>query len=165
MRPLSLILAALGFLGSAFAQTFEYDIQIDRLQERGDVLSADAFVRVQGEAHTKIRILSPLGSPTRKLFESKRRTGDLEFSYFRIQTNTEIPAALPARLAPSVDVVTREVLADIALNAKFRSSINPDPRWDGYLDLFPLKDDQITEIREIRQNDFLGIQPRIIAPK
>jgi hypothetical protein len=165
MRPLSLILAVFGALGGALGQALEYDIHIDHFQEQGDMLSADAFVRLGGEAHTKIRILSPPGSPTRTLFESKRQMGDLEFSYFRIRTETEIPAALPVRPAPSVDVVTKEVLADFVLNAKYRSSVSPAPEWDGHLNLFPLKDDQILEIREIRQNDFLGIQPRIVSPK
>ena len=150
--------------GYAMAQPFLYDIGIDSFKEAVNLVIVDASVRVAGEPHTRIRVSITPDSAIRRLFDLKRTTGDLEYSYFRIETREQIPAALPTRHWPHLDIITKEVMDDISLNERHRRMATNQPAWDGHLNPFPLNETSIISILEISQNDFLGIRPRIVIP-
>ena len=147
------------------AQSFTYDIHIDSIRETEGALSVDAFVRIAGEPYTKIRFSASSESTFRKLFDSKRATGDLEYSYFRIETKEKIPEALPERVKPRLDIITKEVMRDLALNEEHKRKSIKLPAWDGHLAPFPLDEASIVSVSEISQNDFLGIKPKIVVPQ
>lgn len=165
MRFNLFIFAFFALCGHAICQPFTYDIKVDTFRQTENELSVDAFVRIDGEPHTKIRLSTSSESAIRKLFDHKRTTDDLEYSYFRIQTNDKIPAARPMRSIPRLDVITKKVMHELALNEESRRKSVDEPAWDGHLNPFPMKDILIISVSEISQNDFLGIKPKIVIPQ
>ena len=158
------LLVTMASCNFAVSQSFQYDLRVVEVVETDKTLTVDAFVKVDGEPHTKVRLGTSPGTLVRKVFDSEGATGDLEYSYFRIQTKEEIPPASPLRQRPRLDILTREVMSDLTLNETYRQKSTAHAPWDGDLNPFPLQDENILSIKKITQNEFLGIQPKIVTP-
>ncbi len=165
MRSPLLVLSCFWICGSALSQPFAYDIQVDMITQTDNGLKLVAFVRIAGEPHTKVRLFVSSNSTIDRIVNAKRATNDLEFSYFRIQTNEQIPEARPLRIPPRLDIITEEVMSDLALNEKYRRSQDTEPECDGHLNPYPLRETAILSFTEITQNEFLRIKPKIVKPK
>jgi len=50
----------------------------------------------------------------------------------------------------------------IGLNKKSKRESTANNQWGGWLNLFPPNDKDILRIYEIKQNEFLNVNPRII---
>jgi len=165
MRSHLLVISCFWICGPALSQPFAYDIKADMITQTDNGMKLDAFVRIAGEPHTKVRLFVSSNSTIDRIVNAKRATNDLEFSYFRIQTIEQIPEARPMRIPPRLDIVTKEVMSDLALNEKYTRGQDAESEWDGHLNPYPLRETAILSFTEITQNEFLGIKPKIVTPK
>lgn len=93
----------------------------------------------------------------RPLLVSLMEKGDLEFSYFEVTTDMEITAS-PLKVLPSsgVDIVTKDTVNDMA---NYLNRINVPERGNPSL----IFDAQIHSLKTITQNEYLNVNPRIVA--
>jgi hypothetical protein len=154
---MAVLLAALAVLLSpirlhAGEETYTYGASpyTNRVENRDLVVKFG--LRLKGDAHPVAVFRFPASSKWRSFFEEQIQKGDFLYSYFEIKTNQEILPPRPTVLA-HLDIVTEEVLKDMAENSR----MHPD---DGILR--PLPDSAFVSVRMITQNEFLGVNPRII---
>lgn len=142
---------ALLFLGllacaihGAQAEEFVYDLHPGMFPAKGGPSDQFGFnVRQKGKRSGFLVISLPPDHPWRQIMEARYATGDLPFSYFRIDTEAAIPLmTTPFGAAPHV----REAPQPLQAPAPILSHANLKA-WS-----------------EITQNQFLNITPRKVKP-
>jgi hypothetical protein len=109
-------------------------------------------IRKNGDPLTVADFRFPQSSKWRQLLDDQVKKNDLEYSYFEIITKQEIPKARGFR-PPHLDIVTKEVLRDLAeISSSRRESNGPQI----------ISDSTIVSMRLITQNEFLQVSPRKI---
>lgn len=151
------ILTGLLFCGALCpaAETFRYTAELQRVRpQAGRTLSVEFALRKGGEPYSTCSFVVDHGTRYYELFARAAARLAEERVYYEFLLSREAPRG-PATLALGTGMVTRETLKDISEFYRAREAL-ARPGVEAA---------DIEALREISQNDYLGIKPRIVKPE
>lgn len=151
------ILCAASGSASAAEPNYRYQAKPIGWNMAGGDLEVVFIVCKDGKALERTTFRFSSSSRWKPLLVSLMEKRDLEFSYFEVTTDMEITAS-PMKVLPSsgVDIVTKDTVNDMA---NYLNRINVAERGNSTL----IFDTQIHSLKTITQNEYLNVNPRIIA--